>query len=246
MPRDLLISREKPLVLRPVRPNVGLRVKYQSKMDALIAEMQRSLVYWLSAAWRSNPPEMAMDASPAMTMRRAMQRLTRFWMKRFDEAAPELADYFATDVEDRSAAVLKKTLRKGGFSVRFQRTRAMNDVLQATIGENVGLIKSIAQKHLSEVEGLVMRSVIQGRKLDELTKQLEHRYGLTRKRAALISRDQNNKATSQMQRARQLDLGITQGQNAAPDAREGRQGQSDLFRRRRMVRSARGPQDLSR
>ncbi|ELV4297825.1 phage head morphogenesis protein, partial [Salmonella enterica] len=37
------------------------------------------------------------------------------------------------------------------------------------------------------------------------------RYGITRRRAALIARDQNNKATSVMQSARQRSVGITEG-----------------------------------
>jgi uncharacterized protein with gpF-like domain len=53
-----------------------------------------------------------------------------------------------------------------------------------------------------------MRSVLKGRDLKTLTDELEHRYGLTRKRAALISHDQNNKATAQIQRVRQLEVGI--------------------------------------
>jgi SPP1 gp7 family putative phage head morphogenesis protein len=56
-----------------------------------------------------------------------------------------------------------------------------------------------------------MRSVARGRDLSYLTDELQKRYGITRRRAALIARDQNNKATSVMQAARQQSLGITQG-----------------------------------
>ena len=87
----------------------------------------------------------------------------------------------------------------------------MNNALQATIAENVGLIRSIPEKYFTEVEGLVMRSVARGRDLSYLTDELQKRYGITRRRAALIARDQNNKATSVMQAARQQSLGITQG-----------------------------------
>src|SRR6185369_10742562 len=53
-----------------------------------------------------------------------------------------------------------------------------------------------------------MQSVKEGRKLHLLTKELRQRYGITQKRAALIARDQNNKATSAITRARQLQAGI--------------------------------------
>ncbi len=90
-------------------------------------------------------------------------------------------------------------------------TAPMNNALQATIAENVGLIRSIPEKYFTEVEGLVMRSVARGRDLSYLTDELQKRYGITRRRAALIAHDQNNKATSVMQAARQQSLGITQG-----------------------------------
>ena len=94
--------------------------------------------------------------------------------------------------------------------MRFTLTRAANDVLQATTGANVALIKSIAQQHLADVEGLVMRSVAAGRDLGTLAKEIEARYGVTKRRAALISRHQNNLATATITRVRQESLGIKQ------------------------------------
>ena len=81
--------------------------------------------------------------------------------------------------------------------------------MQATVQENVSLIKSIQSEYASEVEGLVMRSVAAGRDLKTLTDELEERYDITRRRAKLIANDQNNKATVQMARARQLSMGVT-------------------------------------
>src|SRR6185312_17157869 len=138
--------------LRPVVPNAGIEAAYRKKLDALIAEMHRSLMYWLKAGYRANEPEIAQDAppgpdaggyepqprrqSPATAMRDRMRRLTRQWQTRFDKAAPELAKYFATAAADRSDATLRSILKKAGFAVQFQMTRAANDVLQATIAEN--------------------------------------------------------------------------------------------------------------
>jgi uncharacterized protein with gpF-like domain len=196
-----------------VRPNLGFQLRYRKNLESLIDQMHRSITYWISAAYRANEPKiiaLAQDVSPAVALRTAMTRLTRYWTKQFDESAQNLGDYFAKDVDKRSSFALKKILKRGGFTVEFRKTPAVNDMLQATVAENVSLIKSIAAKHLTDVEGLVMRSVIQGRDLKTLTDQLEKRYKLTRDRAALIARDQNNKATSMIQRTRQLELGITQ------------------------------------
>jgi SPP1 gp7 family putative phage head morphogenesis protein len=53
-----------------------------------------------------------------------------------------------------------------------------------------------------------MRSVQTGRDLGTLAKELQKQYGVTKRRAALISRDQNNKATRALTRARQVEMGI--------------------------------------
>lgn len=89
-------------------------------------------------------------------------------------------------------------------------TRAANDILRATTEENVILIRDIGTRHMTEISGLVMRSVASGRDLAGLTDELEKRYGITRKRAAFIAIDQNNRATSNIEKARQEELGITQ------------------------------------
>jgi len=104
---------------------------------------------------------------------------------------------------------MRASLKKSGMSVQFKMTAAQNDAMQATIGEQVGLIKSIASEHLSDVEGIVMRSVTTGRDLQQLKSDLLARYDITKKRASLIARDQNNKATATLTRTRQIGLGIT-------------------------------------
>jgi SPP1 gp7 family putative phage head morphogenesis protein len=83
--------------------------------------------------------------------------------------------------------------------------------MQATINEQVSLIKSIPSQYFTQIEGVVMRSVQTGRDLGQLTKDLQEQFGVTRRRAATIARSQNNIATSSMTRARQDALGITEG-----------------------------------
>ena len=55
-----------------------------------------------------------------------------------------------------------------------------------------------------------MRSVAAGREVGTLRQELQTRYGLTKKRATLIARDQNNKATAVIVRVRQQECGITE------------------------------------
>jgi SPP1 gp7 family putative phage head morphogenesis protein len=72
----------------------------------------------------------------------------------------------------------------------------------------VSLIKSIPAQFHTQVEGIVMRSVAVGGDLHQMTKDLQKQFGVTRRRAEFIARDQSSKATATIVRARYVDLGI--------------------------------------
>jgi uncharacterized protein with gpF-like domain len=195
-------------VLRPVHPNAGISAAYRGKLQALIDEMQRSYVYFLRAQYRENPPRLALDATPAADLHRELSLLGRRWQKRIESAAPKLAEWFSRSTAGRSSAALLKILRDSGMAVEFKMTPTMKDAFDATRAENVALIKSIPQRFHTEVEGAVMRSVSAGRDLGQMVADLEARHRITRDRAALIARDQNNKATAVFVRVRQQEAGI--------------------------------------
>lgn len=207
-----MAKRRKVKTLRAIHPNVGITVDYRRRLLKLVDQMQASVDYWLTAAYKANEPAiMAMDAVPAAALQRAVRRMTKQWQRRFNEGADELASYFAKSVRNRNDRQLMSILKKAGYTVRFTTTPAMRDVMRATVEQNVQLIKSIPQQYLGQVQGAVMRSVQTGRDLHSLSKELTQKFGVTRRRAALISLDQNNKATSAMQKVRQVELGIKQG-----------------------------------
>jgi SPP1 gp7 family putative phage head morphogenesis protein len=195
--------------IAPVRPNAGIEIAYNKALDNLIKEMHDSLIYWLRAGYRKNEPEaLALDSTPATRLNFIMKRLAARWTKRFDQLAPDLAASFGKAATERSDASLRAALKRGGMTVKFTLTPAARDALDAVVAENVGLIRSIASEHLSDVQGILMRSVARGRDLGGMTKELEERYGITRRRAANIARDQNSKATAIIQKTRMQELGI--------------------------------------
>lgn len=195
-------------VLRPVHPNAGIEAIYRKRILALVDEMGRSFDHWIKASYRKNEPAIAQDATPAAELQDAIDELSRRWQNRFEEAAHGLARYFALSTARRSDDALRAILRRAGITVRFRMTAPMRDILRATIEQNVALIKSIPEQYLTQVQGAVMRSVQTGRDLGSLASELVNHFGVTRRRAALIARTQNNMATSAMQHARQTEIGI--------------------------------------
>src|SRR5574340_98127 len=164
----------KPLTLPPVRPNPALEARFRKRLLNLIREMNASIIYWLSKQFEETPPALteeiedanyAADASPATELQRTMSELSKRWRSRFDEAANDLAEYYAEEIAERSDARLRAILKKAGFSVKFRMTKVQRDIIAATVHENFSLIKSIPAKYLTDLEGSVMRSVQTGRDL---------------------------------------------------------------------------------
>lgn len=49
-------------MLRPVYPSAAVRADYRRRLSNLIGRMADSIAYWMTAAYRANPPETAEDA----------------------------------------------------------------------------------------------------------------------------------------------------------------------------------------
>lgn len=75
--------------------------------------------------------------------------------------------------------------------------------------ENVALIKSLPSTYFSDIERQVIASVKEGKRWEDVAKDLEERYKVSERRANLIARDQVGKFHGQLNRARMTKLGIT-------------------------------------
>lgn len=203
----------KPKTVDPVRGNAGVEAAYRKRLDRLIAEMNASTAYWLKAAWRETPPtHLAQDASASamLNLQRTMARLGKKWLKRFDDLAPDVAAAFAKAATGHAERAMMSVLDKAGFTVKFRPTVASMEGYRAVLGENVQLIKSIPAEYLADVQQQVWASVRAGGDLATLSDGIEAKYGIARRRAEFIARDQNNKATAVVENVRRQQLGITE------------------------------------
>lgn len=204
---------------RNVQANRGIEAAYRRALQKLIADMHGSVQYWLKAGYRANPPrmeavvDMAKDAAaaPSAKMKRILDDLAERWIKKFEDAAPKLAETYMRSQFKATDVSFKAALADAGWSVVFNPTPAVRDALTASMQENVGLIRSIPREYLQQVEGAVMRSYTAGRDLHSMVKELQKIYPKVGDRAALIARDQCNKANAVANRARTLQLGLKQG-----------------------------------
>lgn len=122
--------------------------------------------------------------------------------------AERWAREFATEVSDKSRdqllRQLKSVLEVDAFPVEPQ----LVDMLNSAVQENAELITSINEEYLRDVGNLVRRNVRSGARASEIVKEISGRFGLAKKRAALVARDQTNKLNGALTRMRQTNLGI--------------------------------------
>jgi len=222
------VPTKQPKTARAVTANKGVEVAYRKELERLVSEMSKSTEYWIEAAYKANPPsmevEMAEDArigkkskisqewaslrSPSARMRKPMRELADRWIKRFDDMSASIAERFAVSGMKHTDASFKAALKDAGWTVEFKMTPVMRDAMNATIQENVALIKSIPEQYFTEINGIVNRGFTAGRDLQYISDELQSRFGVTSRRAALIARDQSNKLSATITQARRVDLGL--------------------------------------
>jgi uncharacterized protein with gpF-like domain len=120
-----------------------------------------------------------------------------------------MARWFATQNGKYTLHAVNAALKEAGFTVKLQNSRRVQDIMRASMHENVALIKSIPAEYLAKVEGIVNRGVMAGRDLGSIVEGIQELEQVSLKRAKMIARDQANKATQTMTKARYEELGIT-------------------------------------
>jgi uncharacterized protein with gpF-like domain len=196
---------------RPTFPNAGVDAWYRTQLQALVNEMSQSLLDTVRRAWRD--AGLAQDArkrpTPAILLDRSLEKWGGLWVYRTNKAALKIATAFAKRNRKATETSMMAALADAGFTVRFRADKLTRNAVDAVIAENVGLIKSIPQRYLSDVQVEIMQNVMNGSDLGALTDSLVEKYGIAHRRAAFIAKDQNHKAKAAIERARRLDVGIT-------------------------------------
>lgn len=193
-------------ILPPILPNLGVEAAYRKRLKQLLREMRSDMQTTLQQHY---PRRLAQDGL-ADGLQVALSRLLRYWLVRLDKLAPQIAGIFAEQSSQHTDRAFQAALRQAGLTVRFQTTERQQTALQAVIGGNVSLIRSIGRQYLERVEQSVWHSVNAGYDMAKLTRELRKDYSISERRAAFIARDQTNKAKAAIEKARRQELGITE------------------------------------
>lgn len=154
---------------------------------------------------------MAYDAPPKVTkVDRALKKWGDKWQRKFDKLSRDVSKKFARRSFSSTDASLKAALRNAGFTVSFKPTKRMKESYQLVVADNVGLIRNLQQSLYNKIQQDTWASVRAGGDMAKLSEKLHKSYGIEANRAALIARDQNNKAKATLESARRQELGLKQ------------------------------------
>ena len=206
-------NQSKPVTVRAIHASAAVHAWYYDELQKAIEKMAREAERYIVAAYgETQPPELARDAAPrnpSLLLRKALRKWGGLWVSRFDKLSLDLSQKFAKKSFGITQTQMRAALKEAGFTVSFKPTPASAAAYQAVVAEQVNLIKSIPQQYLKDVESKVWGSVMKGADMHALSVDLRKTYGVTRDRAALIARDQNNKAKAIIEKTRRQELGIT-------------------------------------
>lgn len=86
---------------------------------------------------------------------------------------------------------------------------SIGPLLDDFIAENIAAIKTIPNRFLDDVEREVISAVRLGSRYEDLAKTLEARFSVSKSQALRLAQDQTRKLYSDINQARQIDLGLT-------------------------------------
>jgi SPP1 gp7 family putative phage head morphogenesis protein len=198
----------------PLNPSAAIEQRYYTALHVLIARMIADTELELRKLFRTEHAEefFAQDASVSSQARILTNALIKKYTDLFASLSKPMAERFAAESDTSSDLAVKSSIRHLSdeltLSTKTITSGPLNDILNAAVTENVGLIKSIPTQYLGGVQGAVMRSITTGNGMQDLVPYLQKHKGITLRRARMIAQDQTKKTFSALSKARMEKIGV--------------------------------------
>jgi len=190
---------------------IPIEREYQKRLTAIVTEWQketnRTLTRQLPGLVEEGRIELNLDA--------------------FSDTLDQLIGNLQLEVEKDKALYGVVALDIGEKTAKWNDTqwkKTMNRVVGVTpfaspgreaqlasfTSDNVQLITKLGNDTISDIQGVVSRGIKQGQRHEEIAKEIQERFGVSKSRAQLIGRDQVSKFNGQLTEANQTSVGITE------------------------------------
>lgn len=161
-------------------------------------------------ALRPDAMELRLDATGSRTAAE-MKRIR----KELERVIPErrislLAEQNALRVAEHSRKELNRQVRTVANIDVYADPTVLAEHVEAFVEDNVRLVKGLMSRELDDLEGIVLRGARAGLRYEEIADDIVEKFGVTKRRAALIARDQVTTLNAELTRIRQQQVGIEQ------------------------------------
>lgn len=192
------MQKKNQITSKPLQYNVGLYSEYKKELTSLCNDMLKEITLAIGELYRREKHTIAMDGITSdfdSKLQQLRQKYDEIFQKRGEEYAKKMVMRQLRQSKFSLHSILKEffpneTLVLAGSAISPE----LKEVMQASISENVSLIKSIPEQYLDRINGAVMRSIQGGGSIKQLKTEIAKYNGMTRRRADNIAIDQTRKA----------------------------------------------------
>lgn len=215
---------------------------YTRQLLQYLKRMHKDIEETLLAQLRAEEDLYTQDQRPVFdsfvdNFARTLGALRTRWLVS-DALARTLASQFVGKMNDKTKKKLEKSVGKAmGIDInQMVASEGLAAAMDASIRENVRLIKSIPAEYLDKIQRIVDTETIKGRSGRSIIQQIQEVYPVTENKARLIARDQSNKVNGDLTRERQTAQGIrgyrwrTVGDGAVRESHKERNGKVYAWR----------------
>lgn len=209
--RAYKLARPRRRLAKPLEPN-AIRREYFKAIRAQFLDEARTLIERevlpeLDAILAERSDDIRVDAG---RLGGVFTKVKALWDRSFQPKAVEnLAELAADRTSKFQRDQFNSQVRSGLGVDLFTREPDLTRQTEDFVAENVALIKSIPTQYFSDVEKTITAGVRQGKRANEIARDLQDRYQVAENRAKLIARDQVGKFYGDLAQARQQELGVT-------------------------------------
>lgn len=204
--------------LRNLVYNAGIAAWYLGEMRKIIDRMTKETNAAILGIYDDGKEQVsfAQDAAVASDLRIKTNNLSNIFKVSFSKSSRDLAQRFVDKSLRHSTLTINEALKKiktgeneNALSLSGSvMPPELEEVIKASIQENVSLIRSLPDQYYSRITGAVTRSIQSGGSLEQLRKELLNFEGMTKRRANIIALDQTRKVYNSITARKLNDMGV--------------------------------------
>ncbi len=200
----------------PLYNPVSIEERYSRELRNLVRAMTKETQDAVKELFREPEAKafFALDANIAVQSRQMLSLLTQRFTSIFNRHSNAMARQMLTEVDDQSKAALMKSFKKMTGEVTLKvadMPESMRTLFEASISENVDLIKSIPEQYLGRVKGAVNRSITGTGGIGPLIEEIKKSGDMSERKAKNIAMSETRKAYQTVNIERSKAAGVKKG-----------------------------------